>query len=180
VTIAVRAATSDDAEAIVEASLRAWEEGFRGIVPSEIDPGRVWNPDRVRSRIRDRGGETEHRVAELDGRVLGYIVFGPSRDVDGSASVGEVWALYVHPDAWRRGLGRALLERTVVELGETGFREVTLWTLAESPSARAFYEACGLARDGAAQRREPLGNPLEIRYRMTLPRPLTDRLDRPM
>ena len=178
--IAVRAATADDAEAIAEASLRAWEEGFRGIVPPEIDARQAWDPDRVRARLREEGRQTGHAVAELDGRIMGYLVFGPSRDPDASPSVGEIWALYVHPDAWRRGLGRALLAHAIGQLRGLGFREVTLWTLAKSPSARAFYEACGLASDGASQRREALGRPLEIRYRMPLPRRRRRRIqDRP-
>ncbi len=166
-TIAVRAATTDDADSIVEVSLRAWEEGFRGIVPKRIDPRQAWNPERLRARLREPG-ETEHSVAELEGRVMGYVVVGPCRDHDAPARTGEIWALYVHPDAWRLGLGRALVRHAFGELGGAGFRAATLWTLAESPSARAFYEACGLARDGASQRREALGSSLEIRYRIAL------------
>lgn len=167
-TIAVRAATPDDADSIVEVSLRAWEEGFRGIVPARVDPRQAWNPERLRARLQE-DGETEHSVAELEGRVMGYSVFGPSRDRDAPARIGEIWALYVHPQAWRRGLGRGLVRHALGELDGAGLRAATLWTLAESPAARAFYEACGFARDGASQRREALGNSLEIRYRISLP-----------
>jgi ribosomal protein S18 acetylase RimI-like enzyme len=164
VTTAVRAATADDVDSIVEVAVRAWEDGFRGIVPPEIDARQAWGRERVRARLREEGRETRHAVAELEGRVRGYIVFGPSRDGDAPARVGEIWALYVHPNAWRRGLGRALVDHALGELGRSGFRAATLWTLAESPAARRFYEACGFALDGASQRRESFGNPLEIRY----------------
>jgi ribosomal protein S18 acetylase RimI-like enzyme len=168
VRIAVRAATPDDADAIVEASVRAWEEGFRGIVPAEIDPRQAWDRDLVRERLTEAEGKTGHAVGELDGRVMGYVVFGASRDRDAPRRTGEIWALYVHPEAWRRGLGRALVDHALGELRERRFRGATLWTLAGSPSARAFYEACGLAPTGASQRREALGNALEVRYRTTL------------
>ncbi len=168
-TITIRAAHADDADAIVEVALRAWTEGFRGIVPPEVDPRRAWTLDRVRARLSERDKETVHRVAVLDGRVMGYVVLGPSRDPDAAqARVGEIWALYVHPTAWRRGLGRASVDRALGELAAAGFREATLWTLAQSPSARAFYEACGFVADGAEQRRVALGNPLEVRYRIGL------------
>jgi ribosomal protein S18 acetylase RimI-like enzyme len=168
VTVAVRAATPEDASSIVEVALGAWEEGFRGIVPAEIDAEHAWNRDRVRARLSERDRETDHAVAELDGRVMGYMVFGPSRDRDAPPRVGEIWALYVHPKAWRRGLGRALVDHALEELGQAGCGVVTLWTLADSPSARAFYEACGFVHDGATQRREALGSPVEVRYRRSL------------
>lgn len=174
-TIAVRAASAADSDPIVELSIRAWEKGFRGIVPAEIDPRQAWDPDRLRARLQAGEGETRHAVAQLEGRVSGYIAFGPSRDRDAPARAGEIWALYVDPGAWRRGLGRALIRHALDELREAGCRAVTLWTLAESSSARAFYEACGLARDGASQCREALGEPLEIRYRITLPAGGSDR-----
>jgi GNAT superfamily N-acetyltransferase len=65
-------------------------------------------------------------------------------------------------------VGRTLIEHALAELRAAGYREATLWTLAESPPARAFYEACGFARDGAEQRRPLFGNPREIRYRTRL------------
>jgi ribosomal protein S18 acetylase RimI-like enzyme len=168
VTVAVRAATPEDASSIAEVALRAWEVGFRGIVPAEIDAGLAWNRERVRARLFERDRETDHLVAELDGKVLGYLVLGPSRDRDAPPRVGEIWALYVHPEAWRRGLGRALVRHVLAELREAGCEVVTLWALADSPSARAFYEACGFVHDGATQRREALGNPVEVRYRRSV------------
>ncbi len=166
--LVVRAASADDAGSIVEASIRAWEEGFRGIVPAEIDPRHAWDRNRLRARLRDRERDTAHAVAELDGLVMGYIVFGASRDHDATSRIGEIWALYVDPRAWRRGLGRGLVRHALRELSDTGFRSATLWTLAESPSAKAFYEACGFSLDGASQRREALGSTLEVRYRINL------------
>jgi len=175
-TITVRVAMADDADQIAELAIRAWEAAFRGIVPPEIDPRRGWDADRVRARLLERGRETEHAVAELDGELRGYIVYGPSRDEDAPPSVGEIWALYVHPATWRRGVGRALVEHALTELRAAGYLDATLWTLAESPPARAFYEACGFERDGAEQRRPSFGNPLEIRYRR---RPRGARKDPP-
>lgn len=168
-SVGVRLATLDDVQEIVEVAVRSWQEGFRDIVPADIDPRREWEPDRVRARLADGERGVVRAVGELDGRVRGFMVFGPSRDGDADWTVGEIWALYVHPAAWRRGVGRALVEHALAALGGAGFREVTLWTLAESEPARAFYEACGFRHDGFEQRRKSLGKTLEIRYRMSLP-----------
>jgi GNAT superfamily N-acetyltransferase len=39
----------------------------------------------------------------------------PSRDDDEEDRVAEIGAIYVHPDAWRTGIGRALMD---VALGD--------------------------------------------------------------
>jgi ribosomal protein S18 acetylase RimI-like enzyme len=170
VRIEVRAATLDDVEGIVAVAVQAWEKGFRGIVPAEIDAREAWAPDRLRARLRDDG--VARAVAEVGGRIVGFVTFGASRDRDAGRRTGEIWALNVHPDLWRQGVGRALVRHALDELRRLRFKEVSLWTLADSERARAFYAACGFRPDGAEQRRRALGSPLEVRYRLGL-RPLT-------
>ena len=78
-------------------------------------------------------------VAELDGEVAGFAaVVG-----------GELDGLFVEPELWRRGVGRALTDAAVHEARRRGF---TLWVIA-SPTARAFYESCGFSVEGEAQTR---------------------------
>jgi GNAT superfamily N-acetyltransferase len=122
----------------------------------------------LRRRIRERTAEPGPpiAVAELDGRVRGWITFGASRDADAGPSVGEIWALNVDPDAWLRGLGSELVGYAVDRLAETPLAEVTLWTFRDTPRSRAFYEALGFRPDGATQRREASGGAVEVRYRM--------------
>lgn len=165
----IRPAQVGDAEAIAEVGLRGWQEGFRGLVPEHVDPRLAWNRERVAARLAEspaEGGET--RVAERDGGVRGFTIFGPSRDGDRGDGVGEIWVLFVHPSHWRQGVGRALVNRALTGLRERGFREATVWTLAESAGNVAFYEALSFRLDGAQQRREEFGNPLEARLRTDL------------
>jgi ribosomal protein S18 acetylase RimI-like enzyme len=167
VRVEVRAATLDDVEGMVAVAVQAWEEGFRGIVPAEIDAREAWAPDRLRTRLRD--DRVARAVAEVEGRIVGFVTFGASRDRDAGRRTGEIWALNVHPDLWRHGVGRALVRHALAELRRLRYREVSLWTLADSDRARAFYAACGFRHDGAEQRRRALGGPLEVRYRLALP-----------
>ena len=107
-------------------------------------------------------------MAEARGRVLGFASIGPSRDEHG---VGELYAIYVDPDEWSQGAGRALIERAEECLAEE-FAEATLWVLEDNPRARRFYEAAGWLPDGARQSVERLGvSPPELRYRKRLRRP---------
>jgi ribosomal protein S18 acetylase RimI-like enzyme len=165
-SIVVRSARSDDLDDIVEIGLRSWEEGYRGVVPQGLVP----DAGGLRARIRERIDERTPSIAVgvLDERVRGWITFGGSRDADARPSVGEIWALNVHPDAWRRGVGRELVGCALERLRQAPFAEVTLWTFRDTPRSRSFYEALGFETDGAIQRRDASGGTIEVRYRMPL------------
>jgi GNAT superfamily N-acetyltransferase len=70
----------------------------------------------------------------------------------------------VHPDAWRTGIGRALMDVALGDLRAAGWRWVTLWVLAENQQARAFYARFGFPPDGAEMTDERSGEK-EIRLR---------------
>lgn len=164
--ILVRPARPEDVEDIVGIGLRSWREGFRDVVPRGLMP----DPGGLRARIRERVAERVPSIAVgvLDGKVLGWITFGASRDADAAGSVGEVWALNVDPGAWRRGIGRELVTYALDRLARAPFAEATLWTFRDTPRSRSFYEALGFETDGATQRREASGGTIEVRYRITL------------
>jgi len=78
-------------------------------------------------------------VAELDGRVAGFAaVVG-----------GELDGLFVEPDLWRSGVGKALVDEATHYARDRG---LTLTVIA-NPTAREFYERCGLAVEGEAKTR---------------------------
>ena len=109
-----------------------------------------------------RLGDLRRRGA---GRTLGFVSVGPSRDEHG---VGELYAIYVDPDEWSRGAGRALIVRAEERLAEE-YAEATLWVLEDNPRARRFYESAGWHPDGGRQTVERLGvSPPEVRYRKRL------------
>ena len=84
--------------------------------------------------------------------IVGFASVGPSRDERG---IGELYAIYVEPDQWSTGAGRALIERAEERLRHA-YGEATLWVLEDNPRARAFYERGGWQRT-AMQGRGALG-----------------------
>ena len=95
---------------------------------------------------------------------------GRSRDPDGRPTTGELWAIYVAPDDWGRGAGRALWERGRSSLQASGFLDVTVWVLEDNRRALRFYEAAGFAPDGGHDKTIELGGEslTEIRLRRDL------------
>jgi GNAT superfamily N-acetyltransferase len=84
-------------------------------------------------------------VAEDAGGILGFSVV--LRREDGDA---ELDGLFVEPVAWRRGIGRALVEEAMRRAGREGAK--ALHVIA-NPLAEEFYRACGFAYSGLTQTR---------------------------
>ena len=61
----------------------------------------------------------------------------------------ELDGLFVEPELWGRGIGRALVDQSVHLARRKG---LTLSVIA-SPSASGFYEKCGFAVEGGADTR---------------------------
>src|SRR5581483_8558157 len=103
-------------------------------------------------------------VADSGGELLGWAVVGP----DASGDRGELHGLYVDPDHWSHGVGRALIGRAEAELAAT-WDEAILWTLEDNPGTRRFYERCGWRADGTrgSLRRLGVDAPV-VRYRKRL------------
>ena len=78
-------------------------------------------------------------VAELHGEIAGF-----------AALVGgELDGMFVDPDLWGGGIGRALLDAAAHEARRKG---LTL-TVVANPSARGFYESCGFSVEGETRTR---------------------------
>jgi GNAT superfamily N-acetyltransferase len=112
-------------------------------------------------------------VAEADGRLVGCggwsrhaTLFGsdaqPGRRselLDPARDSARIRAFFVHPDWARRGIGRAILEKSEAEARAHGFRSAEL--LATLPGHR-FYRALGYSGDEWAE--YPLADGLTIDF----------------
>jgi GNAT superfamily N-acetyltransferase len=92
-------------------------------------------------------GAIEVRVAEHDGRVAGFVVFGCE-----TPSCGEIKFLAVREDCRRNGWGRRLLLGALQALAETSCDRVMLSVDDSNGNARSLYESVGfrLAYSGAS------------------------------
>jgi len=170
----VRPATPDDAVAIATAHVRSWQAAYRGIVPTalldslSIERRASW----WRGELTEMTPPTACWVIERSGRVVGFASIGAARGDSASPGVGELFAIYLEPDAWSAGLGRALLDQAVSGLRASGFRAAILWVLAGNARGRRFYERAGWRADGATMDWETSGARLpEIRYHIELTAP---------
>uniref|UniRef100_Q47AG5 GCN5-related N-acetyltransferase n=1 Tax=Dechloromonas aromatica (strain RCB) TaxID=159087 RepID=Q47AG5_DECAR len=82
-------------------------------------------------------------VAEEAGRIVGHIALSPVTISDGSAGWYGLGPISVEPELQRRGIGRALMERGIVELRKIGAAGCVL------VGDPAFYVRFGFANNPA-------------------------------
>lgn len=169
--VTVRPALPEDAPRIAQIHWDSWQASYRGILPEACLgafslPAReaLWRstalvaqraPDKRQLLLvaADAGDAAAAADAPLPPPLLGFACVGPlhsNGDVAAAPGRGELWALYLRPDARRRGVGRALWQAAASWLhDDAGFTEMALWVLAANTTAIAFYRAQGCQRIGA-------------------------------
>jgi ribosomal protein S18 acetylase RimI-like enzyme len=164
----VRIASADDAARISEIHVHAWQAAYRGIMPQEVLDNLSIPQRQEFWKRRLTSGDTTVFVAVRGALLIGWLVYGNSRDDDAGPGVIEVYGLYVDPRAWRSGVGRRLWAEAMRRFRAEAVDEVTLWVLTRNVRARAFYEALGFRPEpGRVNEFEREGAVLEeIRYRI--------------
>jgi GNAT superfamily N-acetyltransferase len=144
-----RPATVEDAPAIARVHVASWNAAYRGVIADAALDSLTEERLAPEWRGAIEGSEVEVAVIEVDGEVVGYSRYGPSRDDDlDPAGTAEVYGFYLHPDAWGKGAGRALMEHVKQDLRRRGYRDGCLWVVQVNERAQAFYRALGFAPDG--------------------------------
>ena len=168
----VRPAVPDDAEGIARVHTRSWQVAYRGVVPDAHLDGLSWQR-RSEGWSQELAEPTLPRssvlVAVDEGVVVGFASVGSTRDDDlRSEGLFELYAIYVSPDKWGRGVGSSLLD-AALQMVPAVAPGLTLWVLADNATGRRFYERHGFAGDGTTRLEQFGGRELlELRYRLAL------------
>lgn len=167
----VRSATIEDAAAIAQIHVAAWQAAYKGLLPDDLLANlSVENRERYWHSTLEQGAMPIF-VAEDDGAVCGFASCGPTRDDDLDAqTMAELQTLYLTPDMIGKGYGKALMVRVIETLREQGFAEVMLWALDGNARAIRFYEGGGFVADGQVKT-ETVTETVELhelRYRMKI------------
>ena len=145
----IRKATTDDIPAIAALHIEGWKGAYGGIVDQAY-----LDSLNIDMRIKSWGelmvsGESDTFLAELEGKPAGFVTTGRTKTAPpGSSPIrpshsGEIYALYLHPDYWRQGVGSALLKHGMRELKVKKHSAVCLWVLEGNTRGRAFYDKMG-------------------------------------
>ena len=133
VGISIRLAVENEKVALEALQLRASlaNDGDREVL--------LENPDAINLPLEQiKNGQT--LVAERGGIIVGFTVTLPRDDGD-----AELDGLFVEPDIWRGGIGRALVDACCVHAKGIG---ALYLNVIGNPHAEGFYVACGFEQYG--------------------------------
>jgi ribosomal protein S18 acetylase RimI-like enzyme len=155
--LTLRAARAADALGIATVQVRSWQTAYAFGLNADwlaaMDP-EEWGA-RHHRRLDDPKSTARYRVAEVEGRVIGFSMVGPARPPKGETipnTVGEMYALYVLPETFGCGHGHRLLAEGRDDLRDAGCTSMFLWVMEGNDRAITFYVRQGLALDGGRKK----------------------------
>lgn len=142
----LRSAVDRDTEQVAAVHAASSHAAYEAVAPAgqqtlSIEQRRAFWRDAIEY------GEPLLQVALEGDRVVGFVGFDRSRDAKSKPTTGEIWALYVAPTHWGRGVGLALWDAAREGLLEEGCTEVTLWIPLCNDRALRFAELAGFKRE---------------------------------
>lgn len=168
----IRTANMNDVSQLASVHVLAWRAAYTGHMPDELLDELTIEKRRQdwQGWLAKPGAGTTYVIEDV-GRLLGFSIFGPSRDQDMQAEdIGEILAINIHPDYWGQGYGRQLCEAIFAEAYQRNWRQLMLWMLVTNKRAHGFYLAMGFRPDGGEREDFIInGHALsEIRYQKEL------------
>ena len=140
--VAVRVARPADEAGLARLDAAAWTpaSGFPSVIERVNDPFFTF--------FTDDSPPEAHLVAELDGRLAGYIRVKPVSPLRENAHVLGIVGLAVAPGNRRRGVASALLAAAEQHARARGARKLSLRVLSSNETAMRLYERHGFQREG--------------------------------
>lgn len=140
--VAVRIARAEDEAGLAHLEAVAWTpaSAFPSVMERSGDPFYTF--------FTDDNPPEMHLVAELGGRLAGYLRLKPVSPLAENAHVLGVMGLAVAPETRRRGVGAALLSAAEQHARARGARKLCLRVLSTNLPAQRLYERLGFEREG--------------------------------
>ncbi|WP_028671947.1 GNAT family N-acetyltransferase [Saccharospirillum impatiens] len=145
----VRKARAGDELRMAEIQVNAWQRAYAGIMsPELLESLDIHQKSAMWQNALEQSGPGRYLVAEVDGTVEGFAVFGPARDNDlGDSNAAEIVSININPALWRVGIGSALIHSIIDCCDAEKFEGVHLWVATENTRARRFYERHGFSSE---------------------------------
>lgn len=139
----IRPARPADAQAIAHIHIATWQRAYQHILPAAYLAALSMEERQAMWEQALKNGPTHTLVIEEQGQVAGFSSIGQSRDEGATASDFEIWAIYLHPQYWARGLGRALWQASKDYAVTHAATSISLWVFADNARALRFYQKVG-------------------------------------
>jgi ribosomal protein S18 acetylase RimI-like enzyme len=177
--VRIRPASAADGLSVAQIRAESWRTAYADVFPAATLAERT-APAAVAKEGEWRSAHPIDGVLiaeEPDDKpaMIGFVSFGPERGQDDEPGEpqqeppehgrAEIYAIYVLPDRWSTGTGRALMDAVLHLAAGRGYTDISLWVMEANDRARRFYELAGFQPTGESVVLGHLGGVTEVRYR---------------
>lgn len=130
-----------DCDSVAEIHVKAWQKVYPGIMPQDfLDKLDVAKRAEAWRSGMEKDSSLIRLVLVENHRVIGFCVGLHNRTPQlVPEAVGEIWAIYLHPDHWGRGRGSLLLKAFQERL-QASF---CIWVARDNKLGHRFYQKSG-------------------------------------
>ena len=148
-SVTFRIATEQDAAALAELGARTFTHTFGHLYqPADLEIFlQNHSPDNWAKELSDPAFEV--RVAEQDGRLIGYAKLGPPHlPFEPRGEAAELRQLYVVEEMKGQGIAQSLMEWVIDRARDRRADHLYLSVFTDNHRARRFYEKYGFEQEG--------------------------------
>lgn len=138
----IRAALLEDSEGIARMYISSWQKMYKDFIPETILQN-LSIEERTKQLSELIRQEVKVLVMEMDKQIIGFASIRPFCAFNTDKPIGEISAIYLHPDYWRKGLGTKLCFAAITELANQKYKKIFLWVFEDNIQARKFYDSLG-------------------------------------
>jgi ribosomal protein S18 acetylase RimI-like enzyme len=143
----IRTPTLQDAPRIAVVHHASWHAAYADLLPAATNDRKT--PEHFAEKwqqiLSSETGSTLAIHEDPDGELTGFVSVGKDRRSE--EEVGEIWAIYVHPDHFGAGSGEELWREGLSLLRNLGYSEANVRVEKLNMRARRFYEKRGFSLD---------------------------------
>ncbi len=138
-----REAKREDANKIAEVHIKSWRQAYKGIIHQSYLDNNLDVNERTK-RWQENLSESKNGIFLVfdEEKLIGFSTVGKSRD-DNYSDYAELYAIYLDPDYFGKGAGKALFQISLEYALAQGFRKMFVNVLSENKIGRDFYERMG-------------------------------------
>jgi len=144
----IRQAQESDTEALSELAIKTYVDAYGH---SFSDSDLAWHLEKhlVSSRFARIISEDIVLVAEIGGRIIGYVQLGAANTFSDRKEDRELRRLYVHPEFQNQGYGGSLMDAALHHPVMNDAVRIYLDVWEQNPAAKRFYQRYGFEVVGA-------------------------------
>ena len=141
--VSIRHAVVADAEPIARVHVASWKVAYGNFMPPRQ---MAWISERRETRRATElinNPETPYLVAEIDNKIVAFLVYGPPGDECDRETTAQIYTFFVDPEFYRQGIGTALLQFMESEICV----HITVWVMTQGTHGPRFYLRSGFKRE---------------------------------